>query len=100
MDKPNIIPDRVDKSRVRVELSPKTSDGPVVYWMSRDQRVHDNWALLYAQQEAQKRNVPFAVIFSLVPKYLEASIRMYGFMLRGCRMFKKHASSLTYLFIC
>ena len=83
VDKPNIIPDRVDKSRVRVELSPKTSDGPVVYWMSRDQRVHDNWALLYAQQEAQKRNVPFAVIFSLVPKYLKASIRMYGFMLRG-----------------
>ena len=54
VDKAKIIPERVDKSRVRVELSPKTSDGPVVYWMSRDQRVHDNWALLYAQEEAQK----------------------------------------------
>ena len=25
---------------------------PVVYWMSRDQRAQDNWALLYAQQQA------------------------------------------------
>jgi deoxyribodipyrimidine photo-lyase len=24
------------------------SHGPVVYWMSRDQRVSDNWALLHA----------------------------------------------------
>ena len=26
----------------------------VLYWMSRDQRVNDNWALLYAQQQAVK----------------------------------------------
>ena len=32
-------------------------DGPVLYWMSRDQRAADNWALLYAQQEAIRRNV-------------------------------------------
>ncbi|MDH4258345.1 MAG: deoxyribodipyrimidine photo-lyase, partial [Candidatus Aminicenantes bacterium] len=24
--------------------------GPVVYWMSRDQRAEDNWALLSAQE--------------------------------------------------
>lgn len=34
--------------------------------MSRDQRVRDNWALIYAAQAAAKRGVPVAVAFSLV----------------------------------
>ena len=28
--------------------------GAIVYWMSRDMRVHDNWALLYALKAGQK----------------------------------------------
>jgi hypothetical protein len=32
--------------------------GVVCYWMSREQRVQDNWALLYAQQEAMALGVP------------------------------------------
>ena len=57
--------------------------GPVVYWMSREQRAHDNWALLYAQQLAIERKQQLIVVFCLVPNFLEASIRQYGFMLRG-----------------
>lgn len=34
--------------------------------MSRDQRVRDNWALLYAAEAAAKRGVPVAVAFNLV----------------------------------
>jgi deoxyribodipyrimidine photo-lyase len=41
--------------------------------------------LLHAQEEAKKRNVPLAVVFSLVPTFLQASIRMYGFMLDGLK---------------
>jgi|APDOM4702015248_1054824.scaffolds.fasta_scaffold633950_1 deoxyribodipyrimidine photolyase len=29
-------------------------EGTVIYWMSRDQRVDDNWALLYAQSMANQ----------------------------------------------
>ena len=81
------VPSKVEKNRVQVLL--KCTKGevnpnrPVVYWMSRDQRVNDNWALLYAQEQAEKRGVPLCVVFSLVPKFLDASIRMYGFMLSG-----------------
>jgi deoxyribodipyrimidine photo-lyase len=57
--------------------------GPVVYWMSREQRVRDNWPLLYAQQCAIERRVPVAVVFCLVPTFLGATIRQYNFMLRG-----------------
>ena len=34
--------------------------------MSRDQRVRDNWALIYAAEAAAKRGVPVAVAFNLV----------------------------------
>jgi deoxyribodipyrimidine photo-lyase len=51
--------------------------------MSRDQRVRDNWALLYAQQEAIKRKVPLVVLFCFVPNFLKGTLRQYGFMLRG-----------------
>ena len=56
---------------------------PVIYWMSRDQRVKDNWALLHAQERAVALGAPLAVAFTLVPTFLGATIRHYGFMLRG-----------------
>lgn len=52
--------------------------------MSRDQRVSDNWALLFAAELA-KGERPLAVVFCLVPEFLEATERQYGFMLRGLR---------------
>ena len=43
----------------------------------------DNWAMLYAQRLALKLGVPIHVCFCLVPKFLDATIRHYGFMLSG-----------------
>ena len=56
---------------------------PVIYWMSRDQRVNDNWALLHAQERALALGVPLAVVFTLAPAFLGATLRHYGFMVRG-----------------
>ena len=76
----------VAPSRVRVlkegSVSP-SNQGGIVYWMSRDQRVQDNWALLYARELAAEKQLPLCVVFCLVPNFLEATIRHYGFMLRG-----------------
>ena len=33
--------------------------------MSRDQRVHDNWALIHACEQASKTGAPVAVAFNL-----------------------------------
>ncbi|KAG7036090.1 Deoxyribodipyrimidine photo-lyase, partial [Cucurbita argyrosperma subsp. argyrosperma] len=52
--------------------------GPVVYWMSRDQRVKDNWALIHAVDEANKANVPVAVAFDLFDQFLGANSRQLG----------------------
>lgn len=57
--------------------------GPVVYWMGRDQRADDNWALLYTIQLAKESGSQAEVIFCLVPGFLGAGLRQYGFMLRG-----------------
>ncbi len=34
--------------------------------MSRDQRIQDNWALLYACEQAAKSGAPVAICFNLV----------------------------------
>ena len=73
----------INEHRVRLLQAGSDTKGPVIYWMSRDQRVHDNWALLFAQQIALVKNRPLAVVFNLVPDFLEATIRQYGFMLKG-----------------
>jgi deoxyribodipyrimidine photo-lyase len=73
----------VNQKRVRTVKEGKAENGPIVYWMSRDQRVRDNWALLRAQEEAVRRKTPMAVVFCLVPEFLHAGIRQYGFMLKG-----------------
>lgn len=48
-------------------------------------RPADNWAFLYAQRLALKQELPLRVCFCLVPAFLDATIRHYGFMLRGMR---------------
>src|SRR5574338_361426 len=73
----------INEKRVRLLQKGDENNGPVVYWMSRDQRVHDNWALLFAQKSAVEKKRPLVVVFNLVQDFLEATIRQYGFMLKG-----------------
>ncbi|QLA13654.1 deoxyribodipyrimidine photo-lyase [Desulfolutivibrio sulfodismutans] len=59
--------------------------GPVVYWMSRDQRVGDNWALLHAFALSVSHRRPLHVVFCLADGFLGAGLRQYAFMLAGLR---------------
>ncbi|KAI5612567.1 hypothetical protein C0J50_4299 [Silurus asotus] len=72
--------------------------GAVVYWMARDQRVQDNWALVYAQELALEEKLPLHVCFCLVPRYLESTYRQYAFMLRGLQEVAKECTSLNVQF--
>jgi deoxyribodipyrimidine photo-lyase len=51
--------------------------------MSRDQRVHNNWALLFARRKAEILRQPLIVIFSLAPSFLGAPLRHYDFILKS-----------------
>lgn len=73
----------VNPQRIRNLKEAPLGAGPVVYWMSRDQRVQNNWALIHAQDLATSRQQPLYVVFCLVPHFLEATLRQYDFLLQG-----------------
>lgn len=90
--------DRKDPALVRrgrVIATGRPGNGPVVYWMSRDQRVRDNWALLFAQQEALARDTGLVVVFCLVTDYPGAEVRSYHFLLAGLAEVQRHLAELN-----
>ncbi|XVF10754.1 hypothetical protein REPUB_Repub07fG0210100 [Reevesia pubescens] len=87
LSSPSTKPTSVQPGRIRVleEGSQPLKKGPVVYWMFRDQRLKDNWALIHAVDQANKANVPVAIAFNLFDQFLGAKARQLGFMLKGLR---------------
>ncbi|MEW5818634.1 MAG: deoxyribodipyrimidine photo-lyase [Cyanobacteriota bacterium] len=84
----------IDKIRINNKRTRKLNkihyfSGAIIYWMSRDQRVNDNWALLYAQKLAIEYKQPLIVIFCLVPEFLDATFRQYHFMIEGLKEVEK-----------
>jgi deoxyribodipyrimidine photo-lyase len=92
-------------ARARLMTNPATngalnaSGKCVILWMARDQRAVDNHALTYAQAVAQAHNVPLKVVFNLVPKFLEATIRQYGFMIKGLQETEQVTHVMTAKFL-
>ena len=82
-------------SRIYPLNSLSQQPGCVLYWMQRDQRVNDNWALLYAQETALKTNLHLKVVFCLAPGYPGATMRQYGFMLKGLQEVEKGLNRLN-----
>lgn len=72
----------VNDKRIYALNNAGLSPGPIVYWMSREQRVHDNWGLLHARELADQGR-SLTVLFCLVPSFLGATLRQYDFMLKG-----------------
>ncbi|MBV5306814.1 MAG: deoxyribodipyrimidine photo-lyase [Desulfobulbaceae bacterium] len=82
-------PQDIDPARYRLLWDAKEGPGPVIYWMSREQRAHDNWGLLLAQQKGLELKRPVMVIFCLTTEYPGATRRHYGFLLRGLAQLQK-----------
>ncbi|MBU0661135.1 deoxyribodipyrimidine photo-lyase [Patescibacteria group bacterium] len=59
--------------------------GKVIYYMNRDIRAIDNWALSFAQMKALEYKSNAEVIFCLVPNFLEATRRQYHFLLESLK---------------
>ncbi|XP_011311461.1 deoxyribodipyrimidine photo-lyase-like isoform X2 [Fopius arisanus] len=76
----------LNKKRIRVLSNAKEvakdSKG-ILYWMFRDPRVQDNWAFLYAQKLALKNRLPLHVCYCIVPKFLDATLRHYKFLVES-----------------
>jgi deoxyribodipyrimidine photo-lyase len=77
------------------------SNGPIIYWMLRDQRVTDNWALIYAQHKALEQKVPLIVIVCIRPDLSKYSMlkRNLSFMLQGLQEVEEGLQQLHIPFI-
>ncbi len=73
--------------------------GPVIYWMSRDQRIDDNWALIHAQEKALELKQPLLIVFFLQKAFLGANSRITSFMLDGLEETAKLAKEKSISFL-
>ncbi len=89
----------MNKRRIKILRESNLKDGPIVYWMQRDQRVNDNWALIYAYEKAKEKNEELIVVFNLVTNFLEATLRQYYFMIEGLKEVEKKLDKLNIPFI-
>ena len=76
------IPEWMNKERTKILYEPENIQSSehenrnnddhqsvVYYWMQRDVRTEDNWALLFAQHLAQMQNVPLRIFYVLPCPY-------------------------------
>ena len=73
----------VDETRVKKYTDNDDGAGAVLYLMQRDQRVNDNWALLYAQQKAKEWNQSLVVMICIDSIFYPKTLRHYDFMMHG-----------------
>ncbi|MFP5220993.1 MAG: deoxyribodipyrimidine photo-lyase [Acidobacteriota bacterium] len=71
----------------RGRLASKGSEGtgPVLYWMHRDHRMRDNWALLFAAAMAASRDRGLVVVHCLDPAYPQAAASHFRFLVDGLK---------------
>ncbi|MGB7512235.1 MAG: deoxyribodipyrimidine photo-lyase [Pelodictyon phaeoclathratiforme] len=89
----------IDPRRIRLLNEKHDGEGAVIYWMSRDQRVRHNWALLFARRKAELLQQPLVVLFTLAPSFLGAPLRHYDFMLKGLREVEADLRALNIPFV-
>ncbi|MBW4061421.1 deoxyribodipyrimidine photo-lyase [Candidatus Saccharibacteria bacterium] len=75
----------VHEARIKVlnDARVKSEGRCVIYWMQKDQRSRDNWALVRAIELANQYEVPLVVAFFVWDGLKNAYLRHFEFMLRG-----------------
>lgn len=85
---------RIDPQRIRILNEFSLKQGPVLYWMHRDKRLQDNWALLFAQEIAVKLKSPLIIFISLPLEDQFNTKRHSAFINKGILQLQKKASEL------
>ncbi len=81
---PSFMKILTNQKRQRLLNEAPAGDGAVVYVMAREQRIHDNWALIRALEIAAERQVPVLVLFPLAPM-ISTSARHNEWMITSLR---------------
>lgn len=72
------------QERARLIKQGPPNSMPILYWMFRDQRSDDNWALLFAQKKALENKTPLHVVIC-IESPCRLSLRQYEFMIEGLK---------------
>jgi len=83
----------MDFRRCRQKNSQSYQRGPLMYWMNRDMRLQDNWALLATATMAKELGVPFGVLYSLDPSFLGGGFRQLSFKISALRELEQALSA-------
>jgi deoxyribodipyrimidine photo-lyase len=87
--------DGIAQKRCRALNDSSSQDGNcVIYWMSRDQRVQDNYALLAAQDYALDKKLPLVVVFNMFTQPTIRLLQHYEFMAAGLQQVEKDLKDL------
>lgn len=89
---------RILKTPLTVRYVQRDSAASVIYVMSRDQRIADNYGLALAQQVALRNRLPLVVVFSFLTMKGRAR-EHYNFMLQGLFEISAKLRSLNIPFI-
>lgn len=73
----------VKPERIRKLNDCEYTKGPIVYWMKRENRVKDNWSLLYAHELATAQKVPLLIVATIVPNFLGSGLRQHLFKIEA-----------------
>lgn len=87
-----------NRSKQLNNQSPQKGDC-VIYFMSRDQRVRDNFALIAAQEKALSLKLPLVVCFVFEPRLGNRSQEQSLYMLKGLQQVATDLSKLKISFI-
>ncbi|MBY0110684.1 deoxyribodipyrimidine photo-lyase [Patescibacteria group bacterium] len=85
------------EDRARSLNSTSARPGPVLYWMDRDMRLKDNWALLHARALAGPS--PLLIAYNLVPSFLNGGKRQLAFKRDALKELERDARALGIPFI-
>ncbi len=72
-------------ARIQRVYEKPAQPGPVVYWMHREMRAGDNWALIHAVELARAQGRALCVAFCLARSYSLASLPHFAFLAHGLR---------------
>ncbi len=90
---------KINEKRVRLISKGIDKETAILYWMNRDQRVQDNWALLFAQEIALKNQAPLYVIFDVNSSLQQSTLRHTEFMLKGLENIDRDLMKLNIEFV-
>ncbi|XP_057667177.1 deoxyribodipyrimidine photo-lyase-like [Diorhabda carinulata] len=74
----------------------KEKSNGILYWMYRDCRVQDNWAMIFAQRIAIKKKIPLFVCYTIKDVHHQyPTQRHFKFLIEGLKLVQKECKELN-----